>query len=129
MLKKQENDLNTFPFRIESLYIYGSILQPMEQVKCRVQIKPQAENQLRANMDVIGQNGLLHMRIVGWDDRVFDLRLLFIELDSGPEKCFLAHHGLNQSLRFQNLRHLSAAACKIIPMSYYMHTGWCGFVS
>lgn len=88
--QKQENDLNTFPFRIESLYIYGSILQPMEQVKCRVQIKPQAENQLRANMDVIGQNGLLHMRIVGWDDRVFDLPVAFHRARFRAREVFLS---------------------------------------
>ena len=66
-------------------------------------------------MDVIGQNGLLHMRIVDGMIGCLISRLLFMRARFRPEKCFLAHHGLNQSLRFQNLRHLSAAACKDYP--------------
>jgi phosphopantetheine--protein transferase-like protein len=73
----RENGFSTYPFRVEALHIYGSPLRPPEKAKCRARIRPLAENQFRAHIDVIGPDGLLRMRVVGWDDRSFDLPTAF----------------------------------------------------
>jgi phosphopantetheinyl transferase/acyl carrier protein len=73
----RENGFSTYPFRVEALHIYGSPLRPPEKAKGRARIRPLAENQFRADIDVIGPDGLLHMRVVGWDDRSFDLPTAF----------------------------------------------------
>jgi phosphopantetheine--protein transferase-like protein len=57
-----------FPIRLDALRIYGPILPPGERVVCQVQMRDVHQKYMRADIDVIGPNGQLWMRLEGWCD-------------------------------------------------------------
>jgi acyl transferase domain-containing protein/phosphopantetheinyl transferase len=86
----RETGFNVYPFRVEALQVYSPNLPPSVQVKCRARIRPLAENQLRSDIDVIGPDGRLHMRLIGWDDRSFDLPSAFYRVRFRPREVLLS---------------------------------------
>ncbi|HET6372215.1 MAG TPA: polyketide synthase dehydratase domain-containing protein, partial [Candidatus Polarisedimenticolia bacterium] len=67
-----------FPFRIDALHLYGDRPEAGRSLKCRALIKLIGDRQVRSDLDVVGSDGRLWCRFVGWEDLRFDLpRSLF----------------------------------------------------
>jgi phosphopantetheinyl transferase (holo-ACP synthase) len=62
-----------FPYRLESLQIYGPRRPPGERLACAAAIHLVGDRQVRSQIDVIDSSGRLWMRLSGWDDKRFEL--------------------------------------------------------
>ena len=63
-----EEGFIVFPIRIGEVTLYRENLEPGTECVCNVRIEHVSARQIRANMDIIGPDGELWMRIVGWED-------------------------------------------------------------
>ena len=57
-----------FPIRLDDLRIYGPLLAPGHTVVCQVQMRDVHQKYMRADIDIIGPDGQLWMRLEGWCD-------------------------------------------------------------
>ena len=57
-----------FPIRVQELILYGPTRPVSERVKCHLRIKEVTSMRILANIDVIGSDGRLWMRVIGWQD-------------------------------------------------------------
>ena len=57
-----------FPIRLDDLRIYGPLLSPGHTVVCQVQMRDVHQKYMRADIDIIGPDGQLWMRLEGWCD-------------------------------------------------------------
>jgi phosphopantetheinyl transferase len=81
MAEHLEQGYVVFPFRLEALHVYGPLLPPHERVKCQARIDLIGDWQVRSHLDVVRGDGRVWARLVGWEDRRFDLpRELFLFL-------------------------------------------------
>jgi phosphopantetheine--protein transferase-like protein len=73
-----------FPFRLESLHLYGPVRPPGERFGCRARIALDGETQVCSDLDVVTADGAVHARFTGWWDRRFDLPKPFARLLLAP---------------------------------------------
>ncbi|HZG67887.1 MAG TPA: polyketide synthase dehydratase domain-containing protein, partial [Herpetosiphonaceae bacterium] len=78
-----------FPFRLEALHFYGSLLPAGEQVTCQARIALIDEHQVRSDLDIVRADGRVHTRFIGWWDRRFDLPRPFYRLLLAPREAAL----------------------------------------
>jgi acyl transferase domain-containing protein/phosphopantetheinyl transferase len=64
---------SVFPFRVDAVEIYAPPLPPVAAAECRARIREVGERHLRSDLDILGPDGRLHVRIRGWEDRGFQL--------------------------------------------------------
>ena len=57
-----------FPIQIQEIFLYGEPPPPGLRAECRVKIRDIGQRQVRADFDVIGDDGKLWMRVKGWTD-------------------------------------------------------------
>lgn len=62
-----------FPYRVKALQIYGPQPALRAQVKCQARIRLIGSTQVLSDIDMIGPDGRLWMRLEGWEDKRFDL--------------------------------------------------------
>jgi phosphopantetheinyl transferase len=85
-----EQAFHIFPFRLESLLLYGSNLPAGEQAVCRAKIELKENLQVRSDIDIIGPDGKVRMRLLGWWDRRFDKPDRFYQLRVQPKTSMLS---------------------------------------
>ena len=57
-----------FPIRLDDLRLYGPTLSPGQSVVCQVQMRDVHQKYMRADIDILGPDGQLWMRLEGWCD-------------------------------------------------------------
>lgn len=62
-----------FPFRLESLDVYGPNRLQGEVARCIASIRLAGDQQVRSDIDVVDATGRVWMRLEGWWDKRFDL--------------------------------------------------------
>jgi len=62
-----------FPFRVKALHIYRPQLPLHQKVRCQARINLVGTTQVLSDIDMIGEDGHLWMRLEGWEDKRFDL--------------------------------------------------------
>jgi phosphopantetheinyl transferase/acyl carrier protein len=81
---------NVFPYRLEALDLYGPALAVPERVKARARIALVGDAQVRSDIDVIDADGRLRMRLIGWEDRRFELPEALYRARIAPDESALA---------------------------------------
>jgi len=81
---------NVFPFRVEALELYGPPLKAPERARCRARISLLGDARVRSDIDVITSDGHVRMRLVGWEDRRFDMPEAFYKLRISPRDVLLS---------------------------------------
>lgn len=81
---------NVFPYRIESLQIYGRQLPERCRAECRANIRLVGESRIDADLDVIDSGGRLLARINGWEDLRVDLPDSFYRMCISTRGVFLS---------------------------------------
>ncbi len=61
-----------FPYRLETLRIYGPNRPAGEQLSCRLKLQMIGNERIRSTIEVLGSDGSLWMEVRGWEDRRFD---------------------------------------------------------
>jgi acyl transferase domain-containing protein/phosphopantetheinyl transferase len=69
-----------FPFRVAALEVYGPLHPAGEPVTCLAAIQLIGEQQVRSDIDMVDAAGRLWMRLVGWEDKRFELPERFYPL-------------------------------------------------
>ncbi len=85
-----ERGFHVFPFRLETLRLYGPGVATGERVTCRARIKLVGDEQIRSDIDVVGADGRLVSRLEGWWDRRFDLPDPLYRLRAAPSEQLVA---------------------------------------
>ncbi len=75
-----------FPIRIAELELYRESLPPGARALCRLSIREVSQRQLRADMDIVGADGELWMRVIGWEDWRFYWSPGFYDFWRFPDK-------------------------------------------
>jgi acyl transferase domain-containing protein len=75
-----------FPIRIEELTLYREPLAPGERSVCQMRIRNLSPRQLKANLDLVHQDGRVWMRVSGWEDWRFYWPREFYEFWRYPNK-------------------------------------------
>ena len=86
----RELGCNCYPYGLDELHLYGPPGGDGRQARGRARVRVTGENQLRSDIDVIGPQDRLWMRLVGWEDRLFILPTAFHELRYRPRETFLS---------------------------------------
>lgn len=81
---------NAYPYKVAALDVYGPRLPVSSRATGRAKIELLAENQLRSDIDILGPNGDLLMRLIGWEDRSFELPAGFYTLRFKPQEVMLS---------------------------------------
>jgi phosphopantetheine--protein transferase-like protein len=67
-IENLETGFLIFPIRVQEVILYGPTRPVSERVKCHLRIQEITSTRIRANIDVIGSDGQLWMRVIGWQD-------------------------------------------------------------
>ena len=78
-----------FPFRLEALHLYGEGPAAPARLRCRARIALRGEQQIRSDLDVVGEDGRLVARLVGWWDQRFDVPRSLIHFLQAPRDVVL----------------------------------------
>ncbi|MGE3817846.1 MAG: type I polyketide synthase [Isosphaeraceae bacterium] len=62
-----------FPYRLESLEVFGGSRPRGERLSCRASIQLVGSRQVRSTIEVVDGENRVWLRLVGWEDRRFDL--------------------------------------------------------
>jgi len=107
-----------FPYRIEAIEFYAPNPTTIpEKVPCYVRSELFGQNRMRSDIDMIGPDGRLWMRLVSWEDRRFELpgRLYPLVLSPGqsvtsePQPLPLAHFPDPESFQCSQIETLCKA--------------------
>lgn len=85
-----EKAFHIFPFRLESLSLFGDALKTPESAICRAKIQLMENNLVRSDIDLIDYAGKVRMRLLGWWDRRFDQPEKYYHLRVSPKKNMLS---------------------------------------
>jgi phosphopantetheine--protein transferase-like protein len=66
--ERLESGYVVFPFRLEALDFYRPGLPAGARTRCQLRIQEVSAKHIRADMDVVGPDGQLWMRLTGWTD-------------------------------------------------------------
>ena len=78
-----------FPFRLEALEIYGPSPAAPARLRCQARIALVGEQQMRSDLDVLGADDRLLVRMKGWWDQRFDVPRSFIHFLQDPRGVLL----------------------------------------
>jgi phosphopantetheine--protein transferase-like protein len=67
-LEYLEVDFIAFPIRLKELHLYGPNPLPSERLRCHVRICQVTSTQIQADIDIIGPDDRILMRLIGWED-------------------------------------------------------------
>jgi malonyl CoA-acyl carrier protein transacylase/acyl carrier protein len=81
---------NVFPYRIQSLKLYGPRLTEGLRARCQMRIRLATESQFHADLDVLDAAGRGLMRIEGWEDIRVDMPDRFYRACISPRRVFLS---------------------------------------
>ena len=79
-----------FPYKLDELDLYGPLLSPGEVVTCRAHIQLMGEQQVRSTLEIVRDDGTVWARLVGWEDRRFDLPLSMFQLMLEPSQAVVS---------------------------------------
>ena len=71
-LEYLETGFIAFPIRLQGLHLYGPMPHPGQRLECRVRINEVTPQQVRADVDIIGEDNRIMMRLIGWEDWRFN---------------------------------------------------------
>ena len=79
-----------FPYRLDSLQIYRLDVSVGENVPCWVRLELLGTKRMRSDLEIVDADGRVWMRLVGWEDRRFDLPDRFHQFWIDPGKTLMS---------------------------------------
>jgi phosphopantetheinyl transferase len=83
---------NVFPYRIESLQLYGPPLPEGRRAACRATMRMVGDSQIHADLEVADSAGRLLLAVNGWEDVRVDLPDRFYRMCISPNDVFVSTH-------------------------------------
>jgi phosphopantetheinyl transferase len=87
--ERLESGYVIFPFALEALHLYN-YPRAEASATCRAHIALIGEQRVRSDLDIVGPDGRLWARFIGWEDRRFDLAPDFHRLLLAPAEVTLS---------------------------------------
>ena len=79
-----ETGFVVFPYRLEALDFYGPPLPLFEEMTCRAHSVLMDGGRVRSDIEIVDRANQVRVRLVGWEDRRFDLSRRFYEFTLNP---------------------------------------------
>jgi phosphopantetheine--protein transferase-like protein len=89
-IERLERGFNVFPYHLRSLEIYGPPFAAGDRAKGRARIALVGDAGMCSDIDVIGPDRHLRMRLLGWEDRRFDMPSSLYRLRISPQSVLVA---------------------------------------
>lgn len=112
---QQNSGTNVYPYGLKQLHIYRPNLSPGSQPIGIAKIKPLGKNQLTSDIDIIEPGGNLCMRLIGWEDRIFELPKTFHELRYNPRDIMLSKPWSEELSQLSNTELMECRVLKDFP--------------
>ncbi len=113
-----ETGFHIFPFRVETLKIFGPRLRPGELAKCRARIALLEGWQMRSDIEIIGSDGRVLIQVEGWWDRRFDLPEDFYRLRVSPRDVLLGRPFSPVIARFDHAESFTCCLIDHLPLDF-----------
>jgi phosphopantetheinyl transferase len=84
MAERFETGFVVFPFHLEALHLFAEPPAAGRTLTCQARIALVGEQQVRSDLDVVGEDGRVLARLVGWWDRRFDVPRDFFRFLNAP---------------------------------------------
>jgi len=85
-----QRGLSIFPVKLDRLEVFRHALAPAEQAHCRVRVTHVDEDWIRSDIDVVGQDGTVMVRMRQWEDRRLDLPRRLYDFRIAPHEVLLS---------------------------------------
>ncbi len=85
-----ERGFVVFPYRVAALHIYQPKQPTGERVACRLRLQLLGHERIRSELDILAPDGSLWMRVIGWEDRRFDVPAEFHRFWTSPGDTLLS---------------------------------------
>lgn len=85
-----ERGFVVFPYRLETIHIYGPNRPAGERLACRLKLQLLGDEQIRSSLEVLGAGGKPWMQLNGWEDRRFDLPERFHRFWISPHETLMS---------------------------------------
>ncbi len=79
-----------FPYRLETLRIYGPNRPAGERLMCRVKLQLLGNERMRSDLEILGGDGNVWMLLQGWEDRRFDPPERFHRAWTTPQEALIS---------------------------------------
>ncbi len=79
-----ESGFTVFPFRIAEVRFFGPTVNAGQELKCRARITLSGDSYVRADFDVVRDNGRVHILVKGWEDKRIPLSEEFFRFRFSP---------------------------------------------
>ncbi|HUK55201.1 MAG TPA: beta-ketoacyl synthase N-terminal-like domain-containing protein [Nitrospiria bacterium] len=109
---------NVFPFRLRELQIFGPRLPVGTCVTGRARIRLEGDQQISSDIDLIGPDGRLYLRMSNWEDRRFELPEEFYRTRIRPQVGYLTRDWSVFGPNFNNGRSVSCALREPFPADF-----------
>ncbi|MBV8728621.1 MAG: polyketide synthase dehydratase domain-containing protein, partial [Acidobacteriia bacterium] len=86
-----ERGFVVFPYHLEKLRIYGPNRPAGESVACTVKLQLKGNEAMRSDIEIVGADGLVWMKLEGWADRRFDPPPRFHQAWIAPREGMISH--------------------------------------
>ena len=90
MAEHLERGYVIFPFHLQALHLYGPPLPVGEKLLCQIRVTHLDDLQVRSDLDIVRADGRIWGRLVGWEDRRFDVPTAFFRLLLAPQATVLS---------------------------------------
>ncbi len=101
-----------FPYHVDAIELYGAHRASGDMLTCTASIQLVGEQQVRSDIDVIGSGGRVWMRLLGWEDKRFDLPERFYPLILSPRQTEISSVWAEPAAQFPQPRRF---ACRAVP--------------
>ena len=113
-----------FPFRVSAIDLYGPHLPTGEPLRCTAAIELIGDQLVRSDIDVSGADGQVWMRLVGWEDRRFDLPERFYPLVLSTRRAALSDDWLTPIVGLGRSAQHQLRCRRVPPMLQADRTFW-----
>ncbi len=85
-----ERGLSVFPIRLERLDVLAPALAPGDRAACRARVTHVDDDWIRSDLDVVGADGMVMVKMLQWEDRRLDLPRRLYDFRIAPHEVLLS---------------------------------------
>ena len=86
--------LSVFPIKLDRLEVFTRALAPAERARCRVRVTHFDDDWIRSDIDTVGEDGTVMIRMHQWEDRRLDLPARLYDFRIAPGEVLLSDEWL-----------------------------------
>jgi malonyl CoA-acyl carrier protein transacylase/phosphopantetheinyl transferase len=106
-----ETGLSVFPVKLDRLEVFTRALAPAGRARCRVRVTHVDEDWIRSDIEAVGDDGTVMLRMRQWEDRRLDLPRRLYDFRIAPHQVLLSDEWLDALAELPNTA--TSRACRV----------------